>query len=55
MLSSLRRVWTTSGLLAAYEGRKTFFETSLQLRANESRPLHGIPILVKVTALLLMF
>ncbi len=55
MPSSLRKIWTMSALLAASEGRKTFFETLLQLEANEGRPLHGIPILIKVTALQLRF
>ena len=55
MPSSLRRIWTMSALMDAYEGKKTCVEIMLQLMANERRPLHGIPILIKVTALRSMF
>ena len=51
MPSSLLRIWTMSALLDTYVGKETLVEMMLQLRANERRPLHGIPILIKVTAL----
>ena len=43
-----------SGLLAAYEGKNPSFASLLRFKANGRRPLHGIPILIKVTALLLI-
>lgn len=55
MPPSLRRIWITNELLAACVGKKTNFEKFLQLGADERRPLHGIPILIKVIVLHLMF
>ena len=43
-----------SELLVAYEGKHPSFAALLRFKANERRPLHGIPILIKVAALLLI-